>query len=211
MPARRPRKKPEARAKPAYHHGDLRRALIAAAEEELAENGVEGFTLRGCARRAGVSHAAPAHHFRDARGLLTALAAEGHRRFAETMRARMAAAPADAKAQFVASGLGYIDFALENPALFRLMFTSDSPDKDDPALKAAGDGSFSVLLDAMRDLRGRDPRTHPELMADVIAAWSLVHGFSSLLLAERLRQQGKMSKAERDETARRMIALIAGS
>ena len=60
-----------------YHHGDLRAALIAAAEEELAENGVDGFTLRGCARRAGVSHAAPAHHFKDVRALFTALATVG--------------------------------------------------------------------------------------------------------------------------------------
>ena len=61
-------------ARHAYHHGDLRKALIEAAEAELAEKGVEGFTLRGCAKRAGVSHAAPAHHFKDANALLTALA-----------------------------------------------------------------------------------------------------------------------------------------
>ena len=62
-------------ARHAYHHGDLRKALLDAAEAELAEKGVEGFTLRGCAKRAGVSHAAPAHHFKDANALLTALAA----------------------------------------------------------------------------------------------------------------------------------------
>src|SRR5688572_25193146 len=67
-----------------YHHGDLRAALISAAEEELVEKGVDGFTLRGCARRAGVSHAAPAHHFKDVRALFTALATIGLRRLAET-------------------------------------------------------------------------------------------------------------------------------
>ena len=70
-----------------YHHGDLRAALLEAGEAELAEHGVEGFSLRGVAKRAGVSHAAPAHHFRDANGLLTALAAEGFRRFVAKQRA----------------------------------------------------------------------------------------------------------------------------
>ena len=65
----------------AYHHGDLRKALLVAAEAELVEKGLEGFTLRCCAKRAGVSHAAPAHHFKDANALLTALATEGYERF----------------------------------------------------------------------------------------------------------------------------------
>ena len=82
--------RPDGRAsagRDAYHHGDLRAALIAAAEEELAENGVDGFTLRGCARRAGVSHAAPAHHFKDVRALFTALATIGLRRLADMTEA----------------------------------------------------------------------------------------------------------------------------
>jgi AcrR family transcriptional regulator len=73
-PRGRPRRRAPARR--SYHHGDLRAALLAAAERELAANGVESFTLRGCARRAGVSHAAPAHHFPDVR-LLTEMAIMG--------------------------------------------------------------------------------------------------------------------------------------
>ncbi|MEI5579289.1 helix-turn-helix domain-containing protein, partial [Streptomyces brasiliscabiei] len=64
-----------------YHHGDLRRALLVAAEHELEEKGIEGFSLRGVAKRAGVSHAAPLHHFKDTRALLTALAGVGFERF----------------------------------------------------------------------------------------------------------------------------------
>lgn len=189
-----------------YHHGDLRRALLAGGEAELAENGVEGFTLRGCARRAGVSHAAPAHHFRDVRALLTALAVEGHRRFTAAMRARQRAAAKTPRAQFVAAGLGYLDFALENPGLFLLMFASDAPDPDDEDRKAAGDESYAVLLDAIRDLRGRDPRDNPELMADVAAAWSVVHGLSNLLLAGRLPYLDALPRAERDAMFERIIA-----
>lgn len=205
----RERKPPQRRP---YHHGDLRRALLEAAEAELSEKGVERFTLRGCARRAGVSHAAPAHHFRDARALLTALAAEGHRRFAAAMRKRINAAPAgDRAAQFAASGLGYIDFALDNPALFRLMFASDMPDTDDPDLVSAGNDSFSVPVDAVRELRGRDPRDHPELMADVIGAWSIVHGLANLMLAGRLPQIRELPPGERDRAVASVIALISGS
>src|SRR5687768_5541186 len=77
----------------AYHHGDLQAALIAAAEDVLAEKGVSGFSLREAARRAGVSPAAPAHHFKDARGLLTAVAARGFQRLTETLIQAADAAP----------------------------------------------------------------------------------------------------------------------
>jgi AcrR family transcriptional regulator len=169
----------------AYHHGDLRKALLVAAEAELSEKGVEGFTLRGCAKRAGVSHAAPAHHFRDAAALLTALAAEGFSRFIAAMRKRQAEAT-DARGRLVAAGLGYVDFALANPALFRLMFSSARPDFSDPALQEVGFSSFSVLTDAVGDLHGSDPFADKAAMLDVAAAWSVVHGLAELLLSGQL-------------------------
>jgi AcrR family transcriptional regulator len=78
-----------------YHHGALREALVEAAEALIREQGLEAFTLRECARRAGVSHAAPAHHFGDARGLLTACAAAGMERLADTIDGYVSLAPAD--------------------------------------------------------------------------------------------------------------------
>ena len=173
----------------AYHHGDLRKALLVAAEAELAEKGVEGFTLRGCAKRAGVSHAAPAHHFRDAGALLTALAAEGFDRFIAAMRRRQAE-ETDAHARLIAAGLGYIDFALANPALFRLMFSSAQPDFSDPALSEVGFGSFKVLTDAVQDVAGADPFADKAAMIDVAAAWSVVHGLAELLLSGQLPLSG---------------------
>ena len=107
-----------------YHHGDLRAALLAAAEEELAENGVEGFTLRGCARRAGVSHAAPAHHFKDVRALLTALAAIGFERLSASMMAMHRRHRAGRPRLLVGIGRGYLAFALADPHLFNLIFRS---------------------------------------------------------------------------------------
>ncbi|MGL5012504.1 MAG: TetR/AcrR family transcriptional regulator, partial [Paracoccaceae bacterium] len=123
------------REKP-YHHGDLRAALLAAAEAELADHGIEAFSLRQVAKRAGVSHAAPAHHFGDANGLLTALAAEGFRQFAAAQAAREAQADKAPRAQMIAAGLGYVDFAMARPALFRLMHASDRPAYDTPELGA---------------------------------------------------------------------------
>jgi AcrR family transcriptional regulator len=94
-----------------YHRGDLRAALLRAGEEVLAESGVEAFSLRHVAKRVGVSHSAPAHHFGDAAGLLIALAAEGFRRFLGSMQARQVDAGGAPIDLLVASGFGYIGFA----------------------------------------------------------------------------------------------------
>lgn len=162
-----------------YHHGDLRSALLAAAEEELAERGVEGFSLRQVARRAGVSHAAPAHHFSDTRGLLTALAADGFHRFLAAQAAREGHAAADPGAQLVAAGLGYIDFALDRPALFRLLFGSDRLDFTDPALDAASTEAYFHLREQVRVAGGTE--------TDAAAVWAMAHGLADLLANGRLK------------------------
>lgn len=98
-----------------------------------------------------------------------------------------------------------MDFALANPGLFRLMFASDNPDPDDAAARAAGDESFAVLLDAVADVHGRDPRDNPELMVDVAAAWSVVHGLANLLLAGRLSFIAELPEAQYEAALVRMI------
>lgn len=180
-----------AAAREGYHHGDLRAALIAAAEEELAEKGVDGFTLRGCARRAGVSHAAPAHHFKDVRALFTALATIGLRRLADTTEAFGREAPAGTRDHFTAIGQGYVTFAVENPAYLRLIFRSDSLDREDPELIAAGRAAFGVLVAAVGAYVGSsDPMADPKLVPLVIGLWSIVQGFSDLLLSGQLTKRG---------------------
>lgn len=170
-----------------YHHGDLRAALIAAAEEELAEKGVEGFTLRGCARRAGVSHAAPAHHFKDVRALLTVLGARGFHRLAEMTEAFGNAAPPGTREHFTAIGRGYVTFALENPASFDLIFRMDRLDRDDPDYCAAGAAAFGVPIRAVGAYFGsEDPMAEPQLAARVVGLWSIAHGFATLLLSGHL-------------------------
>lgn len=179
-----------------YHHGDLRAALLAAAEAELAARGVEGFSLRQVAKRAGVSHAAPAHHFGDAAGLLTALAAEGFRQFLAAQAAREALAAPDPASQLVAAGLGYVDFAIGRPALFRLLWQSERPDFAVAELQQAARAAFQHLVDQVMAAGGRST-------ADEAAAWAMAHGLADLLASGRLESVGSLSPEARD-------AMVAG-
>ena len=169
-----------------YHHGDLKRALMDAAEIQLTQNGVERFSLRAVAKQAGVSHGAPAHHFGDAQGLLTAIAARGYKRFIAAQDQREQRAPKDPMAKLAASGLGYLDFAIANPALFRLMFSSDKPDKSNPLLASAADDAFEKLVAHVQTITHIDPHVNRLAMSHVLAAWAMAHGLADLLVSNRL-------------------------
>jgi AcrR family transcriptional regulator len=169
-----------------YHHGDLRAALIAAAEAELIEKGVDAFTLRGTAKRAGVSHAAPAHHFKDSMALLNALASVGFARLTATMKEEQEAADPGKRPQLTAAGIGYVRFALDNPELLQLMFGTSRKESDDPDLVRNADAAFSVLVNAVGNLRGRHVFKTEEGWRDVAAAWSMVHGYAQLVISGKL-------------------------
>src|SRR5262245_53175382 len=188
-----------------YHHGNLRAALLDAAEAELEAQGIEGFSLRGVAKRAGVSHAAPAHHFRDVNGLLTGLAAEGYRRFVTAQEARQKNAPSDGMSQLVAAGLGYIDFALAHPALFRLMFSSGRPDHEAPELSAAGGTALERLMNLVARVHGVDPQKNKKAMLSVMAAWAIAHGLADLLVAGRMKFLLTLRKAEREAALAQLL------
>jgi AcrR family transcriptional regulator len=180
-----------------YHHGDLRRELIRHALAEITENGVAALSLRELARRAGVSHAAPAHHFGDKTGLLTAIATEGFTLLADTLEAAR-------ERGFLETGVAYVSFALEHPAHFTVMFGPAG--HDDPDLVAARDRAGAILDEGVVDL------PHPPAEADrhdaAIAAWSLVHGFATLWLNGALSLE---SDADPTATARSVVAvLLAG-
>lgn len=167
-----------------YHHGQLRESLLAAAESVIAERGVDAFSLREAARRAGVSPAAPAHHFGDARGLLTALAAVAFDQFGDALAAAEAAVQGEGRvARMQAQGIAYVRFALANRAKFDLMWRYALIDRDDPAYQAAARRGFQ-LLD--RAVRGADAPPHQgpsdPVLAPSIACWATVHGFARLAL-----------------------------
>ncbi|MER5429264.1 TetR/AcrR family transcriptional regulator [Streptomyces sp. NPDC002588] len=161
-----------------YHHGDLRRAILTAALDVIAADGPAALSLRDLARRAGVSHAAPAHHFRDRTGLLTAIAAEGF--------GLLAAATAEA-ADLKDAGVRYVRFAREHPAHFQVMFTPDLLRTDDLELTVARTLATDALRSAVTQSRsdsGDAGDTDARLAG--IAAWSMAHGFATLLLSRNL-------------------------
>ena len=182
-----------------YHHGDLRAALLAAGEAELTERGVEGFSLRSVAKRAGVSHAAPAHHFGDVQGLLTALAAEGFRRFQATLDARETGAD-DARERAVRAGLGYMEFAEARPALFRLIFSSKKPDFASPDMAEAAEAAYDHLVGLIRALGGE--------ASDVMALWAMSHGLADLAVGQRMRGLDCLPEAERDRIIRSLLQRV---
>lgn len=164
-----------------YHHGDLRRAVLAEAAEVIADVGVADLSLRALARRLGVSHAAPAHHFRDRTGLLTALAAQGHAILAEEMsRVVMASSNADCHGRLVELGVAYIRFAARYPAHFTVMFQPELCRADDAELRAARELSSQVLAEAVTDSCGDSAPGFGGQRLSGLAAWSIVHGFVAL-------------------------------
>ncbi|MFE9688868.1 TetR/AcrR family transcriptional regulator [Micromonospora sp. NPDC005806] len=157
-----------------YHHGDLRRALLDAAGQVIGESGPAALSLRDLARRAGVSHAAPAHHFGDKAGLLTALAVEGFD--------LLAAALDRAGGDLLEAGVAYVRFAVAHRAHFEVMFTPGLYRADDPAVVAARTRAGAVLRGGVAAL----PGPSGESDRDALAAWSIVHGFATLWLAGAL-------------------------
>ena len=123
-----------------YHHGDLPRALLDAAVQAIAEVGPAAVSLRDLARRTGVSHAAPAHHFGDKAGLLTAVATDGFRRLAATLRETY-----QATGSFLEVGVAYVRFAVTHRAHFEVMFRPELYHTDDPELVRARDAARALL------------------------------------------------------------------
>jgi AcrR family transcriptional regulator len=206
-----------------YHHGALRQAMIAAAEEVLAERGLGGFTLRECARRAGVSPAAPAHHFGNLTGLLTAIATLGFDDLSQAMEAAVAAAPAEGRNRLAAIARAYVETALANPGRFRVVFGQRGMDRQDPAFRAAATRAFGILVREVRLSRDLPPpgspaekpaaQALPPDLPEILLAWSTVHGFSTLLIDGALdflaAEDGRLAFLDRH--AARLFALLASA
>lgn len=167
-------------SEPKYHHGNLKEALIQAGLDILKQDGLESLSLRACAARVGVSHGAPKNHFATLAVLQAAIATEGFRQFAATMRAHMAEAPGDARAQILASAKGYVAFVEENRDLFRLMFSMERRIDIYPELLPASRDAYVVLREVAEGLAPEnceDPvhRTSVETML-----WTFIHGYATL-------------------------------
>jgi AcrR family transcriptional regulator len=166
-----------AEARP-YHHGDLRRALVDAARRILEAEGPTALSLRAVAREAGVSPAAPYHHFKDKAELLDAVAEEGWEMLDASMsHARAAAEPRD---KLNSLGIAYVCFARENPALYRVMYDAARDKEALPENMQAGeDSAYCKVRDTMIEL-GADPEASVDLELATTAAWCAAHGLAEM-------------------------------
>mgnify|MGYP001820631667 CR=1 FL=1 len=170
-----------------YHHGDLRTALLDSALEIIGELGPHGLTIREVARRAGVSHAAPYRHFKDKNELILAVVERGFELMNATMQAKKEAAGDDLLNQFAASGLAYVDFALNHPAYYRIMFSGD-------LLSTTGNVSLQhtsreALQQMVSDI-GEDQKMgfvkEGDPVTQALTILSTLHGFVSLANDNRI-------------------------
>jgi AcrR family transcriptional regulator len=161
-----------------YHHGDLPNALRRAAVEVIAEKGLGGFSLREVARRAGVSHTAPAHHFGDMAGLLTSLAAEGFAHLAEETATAIAGID-DPAERMVALGQAYVRVGAQYPSHCEVMFRDDLLHDDDPDLEQWGWTAYGVLHGAVTAL-AEDEQLDLDVDAAARLCWSAMQGLLTL-------------------------------
>ncbi len=179
-----------------YHHGDLRTALINAADAIITESGIEGFSLRAAAQRAGVSPAAPAHHFGSVKGLLTEVALLAFERAGRYLDA--VENTENATRNVRALCLAYVRFAVENPGHFRLMFRGDLVNRDDPRYSEVSHRPGMRLGGAVAAYRGR---SQPDISqfedaAAILGGLATLHGLAHLVLEQKALRFFKGSTTE---------------
>jgi len=199
--------KKNARKRARYHHGDLREALLRSVERIVKKRGVAFVSLREVARDARVSHSAPAHHFGNKAGLLTAFAAQGFARMVAVVDAEVArTSPRTAADTLEAMGRGYVRFALENPEQFGVMFRSEMLDVTSSEFAAAADRAYGLLATMVkRCVEGSDA----DAEVTTAAAWSVAHGLATLWNGGRLRVRSTERDPER-LAARVLHAFVDG-
>lgn len=176
-----------------YHHEDLRGAFLSAAAAAITADGIDSLNLRALARDLDVTHAAARHHFGGRRGLLTALAVQGHHELTTAL---------DEAPNLLQSGIAYVNFALSHPAHFQVMFAPQLVDADDPGLQAAQNALADALIRVTEESAefgptsprtpgaGKPPpddaRPRPTTEPALLAAWSLAHGLATLAVSGNL-------------------------
>lgn len=209
----KPRTPSTAPALPAapYHHGDLRRALIDTALSMVTEEGAWNFTLREVARRAGVSHMAPYNHFEDKSALLAEVGALGFQSLRQTLEAAARGQQRSARQALAGIAAAYVRFGVEHPAHYRLMFGAELAEKARyAALHEASDATFAVLTGVLERGQASGQVRRGAVREQALAAWSLVHGLTTLVLDQRVSFLG-VSTGDAERHARQAgMALFEG-
>ena len=192
------------KAKNEYHHGHLAESLLDAVDEIATKFGLEAVTLRACAKLIGVSPSSAFRHYTDKRALLTAFATRALRELAEVMATARQQAMQQNQQAFLTVAMAYIDFALEKPALFRVMWRDETIYSNDPDYQAATHALSHHLQDGFADtLTDHDPTV---LSAQELLAWSAVHGLASLLVDGPIGKGD--STQQKRETAQAMLTTL---
>jgi len=181
---------PQRKRRNAYHHGNLRQALVDQAVQTIRTHGVEALTLRDVGAHLRVSRTALYRHFADKQALLVAVATEGFRTFRQTLAAAWAGA-GRGRPGFLAMGRAYVGFALENPSHYRVMFGGYvAKDACGAELATESEASFRVLVDAIVELQqaGLVRRDHPLELA--VFVWGAVHGAAMLAIGGQVTRPG---------------------
>jgi AcrR family transcriptional regulator len=201
---------PSRKKKAAPPPGNVRLALLEAVGQIIREKGIGFVSLREVARRAKVSHAAPAHYFRNKNGLFTAFAAQGYERLAKSVIEAMSKAGAeDGPTSLESVGEGYVRFAVGSPDHFAIMFRPVASGQETPELLMAREAAYGVLTSTMQRCarEGYLDGIDPEIAT--VGAWSIVHGLAALWLSGRLSE--RIQERDPDKLGKKVAKLFVDS
>lgn len=186
-----------------YHHGDLENALIRAGVEILSKEGIEGLSLRKVAKRVGVSYAAPYAHFKDRQALIAAISTEGFKQLYNALDAAISAHADDPKQQLVEGAWAYVQFAMDNTDIFKIMFSGAlEKEKDYRSFVEISQKTFDRVMDVVRACQSAGVLRPAPLELMAVSVWGQVHGVISLAL------EGQISHTVLDRFTLRDIVLF---
>ena len=166
-----------------YHHGDLKNALVKAGIQILSKEGLGGLSLRRVAKKAGVSHTAPYAHFADKQALIAAISTEGYHQLYEQLTTTVETNHGNPQNLLVEVGWAYVQFALKDPELFKVMFSGViEQEKDYPDFREISQKNFQLLVGIVKTYQETGLLSPEPVDLVAVRLWSLVHGFIMLLL-----------------------------